>query len=271
MVDLRVLSLGAGVQSTTLALMIKKGEIPMVDCGIFADTMAEPLNVYTHLDWLKKQVSFPIHIIHFGNLYKDVMSGATDGVFLEIPAYTKDKITQKKGLLFRQCTNHYKIQPINKKVRELLGVGYKKRVPKNTKVEMLIGISTNEISRTRRNKLPYIENIYPLIDKNYSRNDCLKWMEKNNYPKPPRSACTFCPFHSNEEWKDIKKNKEEWDQVVALDKAIRHGTKKDREKNNKNEIFLHKSGVPLDEADLDPNKDQQDLFNDICDEGMCGV
>ena len=32
---LRILSLGAGVQSSTLAFMIEKGEVPMVDCGIF--------------------------------------------------------------------------------------------------------------------------------------------------------------------------------------------------------------------------------------------
>jgi hypothetical protein len=36
--SLRILSLGAGVQSSTLALMINKGEVPMVDAAIFADT-----------------------------------------------------------------------------------------------------------------------------------------------------------------------------------------------------------------------------------------
>ena len=40
----RFLSLGAGVQSSTLALMIAHGEVPMVDAGIFADTQAEPLS-----------------------------------------------------------------------------------------------------------------------------------------------------------------------------------------------------------------------------------
>ena len=35
--------------------------------------------------------------------------------------------------------------------------------------------------------------------------------------------------------------------------------------------YLHSSAVPLKEANLDPNKDQMDMFNDICDEGMCGV
>jgi 3'-phosphoadenosine 5'-phosphosulfate sulfotransferase (PAPS reductase)/FAD synthetase len=63
MKTLRVLSLGAGVQSTTLALMIEKGEIPMVDAAIFADTGAEPKEVYTHLEWLKKQLSYPVHIV----------------------------------------------------------------------------------------------------------------------------------------------------------------------------------------------------------------
>jgi hypothetical protein len=44
---IRILSLGAGVQSTTLALMAAHGEIgPMPDCAIFADTQWEPRRVY---------------------------------------------------------------------------------------------------------------------------------------------------------------------------------------------------------------------------------
>ena len=43
---MRVLSLGAGVQSSTVALMIEYGELPMVDCAIFADTQNEPKYVY---------------------------------------------------------------------------------------------------------------------------------------------------------------------------------------------------------------------------------
>ena len=42
METLRILSLGAGVQSSTLAMLIEKGKIPMVDAAIFADTGAEP-------------------------------------------------------------------------------------------------------------------------------------------------------------------------------------------------------------------------------------
>ena len=39
---LRVLSLGAGVQSTTLLLMSELGELPLLDAAIFADTQSEP-------------------------------------------------------------------------------------------------------------------------------------------------------------------------------------------------------------------------------------
>ena len=53
--NLRVLSLGAGVQSSTLALMIEKGEIPMVEAAIFADTGGEPAVVYKWLDWLSAE------------------------------------------------------------------------------------------------------------------------------------------------------------------------------------------------------------------------
>lgn len=34
---LRVLSLGAGVQSSTLALMIEHGELPPIDAAVFAN------------------------------------------------------------------------------------------------------------------------------------------------------------------------------------------------------------------------------------------
>lgn len=68
---LRVLSLGAGVQSTTLALVAAHGEItPMLDCAVFADTGEEPAGVYRHLAWLQSEdlLPFPIHVVRTGPL-----------------------------------------------------------------------------------------------------------------------------------------------------------------------------------------------------------
>ena len=57
---IRIISLGAGVQSTTMAFMAAHGEIgPMPDCAIFADTGWEPKRVYRHLEWIRDIPTFP--------------------------------------------------------------------------------------------------------------------------------------------------------------------------------------------------------------------
>ena len=156
MADLRILSLGAGVQSSTLALMIEKGEIPMVDAGIFADVKGEPLAVYKHLNWLEKQLSYPIYRVSWRNLKKDIFD-ASEGNYkgFTAPFYTKNEVTGKKGMLRRQCTADYKIKPVVKKIRELLGYKKGERVKKGTNVELLMGISKDEIFRMKTNRLKY--------------------------------------------------------------------------------------------------------------------
>lgn len=52
MTPMRVLSLGAVVQSSTLALMMATGEVEPAQHAIFADTQWEPRRVYDWLDWL---------------------------------------------------------------------------------------------------------------------------------------------------------------------------------------------------------------------------
>lgn len=71
---LRILSLGAGVQSSTLAMLIEKGKVPMVDAGIFADVGAEPDNVIEWLNWLKTKVSYPIYVVQWRNLKEDLIN-----------------------------------------------------------------------------------------------------------------------------------------------------------------------------------------------------
>jgi len=273
---LRVLSLGAGVQSSTLALMIHKGEIPMVDCAIFADTQAEPPKVYEWLEFIKKTVSYPVHIVTWRNLEQDVLD-ASQGKYqaFTIPFYTKNKETEQKGMLMRQCTADYKIKPVTKKVRELLGYKKGERVDlKEVKVEMLLGISTDELRRMRMNRLRYIDNQYPLInDFGMSRQDCIAWMKDNGYPMPTKSACYFCPFHSQSGWKEIKENDPKlFEKAVQMDKQIRDQEKYKIKNKFKDELYLHRSCEPLDKAlEDDGQLDMFDGFDSICDEGMCGV
>ena len=273
---LRVLSLGAGVQSSTLAFMIHKGEIPMVDCAIFADTQAEPPKVYEWLEFIKKTVSYPVHIVTWRNLEQDVLD-ASQGKYqaFTIPFYTKNKETEQKGMLMRQCTADYKIKPVTKKVRELLGYKKGERVDlKEVKVEMLLGISTDELRRMRMNRLRYIDNQYPLInDFGMSRQDCIAWMKDNGYPMPTKSACYFCPFHSQSTWKEIKENDPKlFEKAVQMDKQIRDQEKYKTNNKHNDELYLHRSCEPLDKAlEDDGQLDMFDGFDSICDEGMCGV
>lgn len=275
---LRILSLGAGVQSSTLALMIEKGELPPIDAAIFADVKGEPQKVYDWLEYLKSKIkSYPIHIVSWRDLKQDILD-ASEGKYkaFTAPFFSKNKITGKKSMLMRQCTNMYKVQPVIQEIRKILGLKKgEKRKPK-TQVELLMGISLDEIVRMRINLLKYITNEYPLVDKKMTRKDCLQWLENNFYPKPPRSACTFCPYHSNKEWLDIKNgNPKEWEEVVKMDKAIRNQEQfKEKNKGKKidDEIFLHRSCKPIDEIDFEENDPQLDLFygiNNEC-EGMCG-
>src|SRR4051812_25177815 len=93
-IQLRVISLGAGVQSTTMALMAAHGEIgPMPDAAIFADTGWEPKHVYDHLRWLMSGnvLPFPVHIVSNGNLRDDLVArhSARAGRFVTVPWFLR--------------------------------------------------------------------------------------------------------------------------------------------------------------------------------------
>ena len=134
-IRLRVLSLGAGVQSTALALMAAHGEVgPMPDCAIFADTGWEPVAVYAHLRWLMSDniLPFPVHIVSAGSIRANLIAAAAGERWASIPAFTRTVDRRghvEIGMIRRQCTGDYKIDPIRRKVRELVGLT-RRRSPK---------------------------------------------------------------------------------------------------------------------------------------------
>ena len=165
----------------------------------------------------------------------------------------------------RQCTNDYKIQPIIQQVRKLLGLKKREKIKKHIKVDMLMGISKDEIFRMKPNRMPYITNVYPLIDLNMRRQDCINWFKKYYDKTPPRSACIYCPYKNDKEWIHLKThNPEEWQQVIEFDKKIRNNSRKKEE-----EVYVHKSCKPIIEVDLNKEDNQLDLFDGLC-EGYCG-
>lgn len=257
---LRVISLGAGVQSTTMALMAARGDIAPVDCAIFADTGWEPQAVYQHLAWLEKQLPFPIHRVERGNIRDDLLRCA-EGHWTDVPAFVKNA-DGSIGIINRQCTKQYKIRPIRQKVRQLLGIE-RRRSPDVSVVDQLIGISMDEAIRMKPSAEVWQTNIWPLIEMRMSRRDCLRWLAERQYPEPPKSACIGCPFHSNDQWLGL--TPAEFAEAVEIDRAIRHS-------RSNGELYLHRQCVPLDRVDFSTAEDrgQLNLFLNEC-EGMCGV
>jgi len=265
---LTVISLGAGVQSSTMAIMAAKGDLPPVDVAIFADTGNEPKAVYTYLNYLSNILPFPIFKVRKGNIKDDMLNAKGKTNFVVAPFFTQNKITGKKGMVMRQCTNDYKIQPIRVKIRELCGVAKGKHFPKDKYVEQWIGISTDEVGRMKPARDKYILNRHPLIEAKMSRQDCIDYLKKNDILLPEKSACIICPYHNDSYWHFMKTERpEEFAEAVDFDKQVRTITRKEDE-----QIYVHRSCKPLDEVEFDKKEtDKQiDLFNNEC-EGMCGV
>jgi len=266
---LRVLSLGAGVQSTTLLLMMFHGEIEKADAAIFADTGWEPQAVYDHLNWLEglmKEHDMPFYKVSKGNLRDDFL--VEKKRYASMPLYLIDD-RGKAGMVRRQCTAEYKIQPLLKKQRELADLKSGQRC-KEHRITTIIGISYDEAQRMRDPEFSWIRNEYPLVDRKITRQDCVKWCLDKKYPKPPRSACIGCPFKSQDEWRYLKTNPDEWADAVNFDNDLR--TLPHLKKRYRATPYLHESRVPLSEADLRTDQDKGifSLFDLEC-EGMCGV
>lgn len=126
---IHVLSYGGGTQSTALLLMALKGEINGVvpDYIIFSDTGWEPKSIYEWIDkvnnYIKKKFGREILFTSSGSIRDDIIEGAETGKrFASIPFFTKNS-EGKIGIARRQCTNEYKITPVNKDVRCLMGFG----------------------------------------------------------------------------------------------------------------------------------------------------
>lgn len=281
----RVLNLGTGVQSTTLYLMYLAGEItPGIECAIFADTGEEPQGVYEHLQWLAGLGGAPILTRSVGRLGDDLMRGrnSTGHRFASIPAFTAAEEGRQLGIVRRQCTKEYKVEVVERCIRrELLGLKPRQRVPATTQVIQAYGISIDEAGRSVRIRerlqgRTWITPVFPLIERFMTRADCLTWLRRFGVPREvQKSACVFCPFKNNAEWRKLRDSDPEgWARACEIDRALRvEGNVVNRKLNQK--LYVHRSCVPLDRADLGdvPDARQYHLGLNWTAEcaGMCGV
>lgn len=250
---IRVLSLGAGRQSTALAILAARGELEPLDAAVFSDTGWEPPAVYAHLERLRVEVlepaGIPLHIVSNGSIRRDALDPAHR--FASMPLHVR-RVDGTPTIARRQCTNEYKLVPILRRIRTLLGApdrddGVPGRVPRGRWAEQWIGFSVDERSRAldARHTL-YAVPRYPLLERGLSVDDCLAVCAAAGFGQVAKSACIGCPYSTNSTWRRMRDHDpESWADAVAFDHELRTRPLPDGAT-----VYLHKSLEPLDVAPL---------------------
>jgi 3'-phosphoadenosine 5'-phosphosulfate sulfotransferase (PAPS reductase)/FAD synthetase len=171
----QVISLGVGVQSTTLTLLnlFREIENPTPNI-IFADTGLERAPTYDYL----YNVLIPFIQSRAGNLY-----------IVRAERSLRQICEQDRCLpsvANRWCTEKAKIVPIEKLAKALRATVQQ------------VGISTDESVRAR----PLPSKRYPLLEIGFSRKDCMAYIKSKGLPIPTKSGCLICPFASRNFYKN---------------------------------------------------------------------
>jgi hypothetical protein len=192
----------------------------------------------------------PVLRVSKGNLRAD--STDPDHRYASIPYFVRNP-DGSEGMGRRQCTSEYKLAPIGRKVRELLGAAAPdfRRVPKGQVAEQWIGFSVDEIYRVSdHNPVSYITKRYPLLELGMDRKACERWLRSRGWTSVEKSACIGCPYHGNRQWRDLRDNHpDEWSDAVEFDEAVRKGGAHGLPRAG--EAFLHRSRIPLAIAPID--------------------
>jgi hypothetical protein len=241
---LHVLNVSGGVQSSTLAYMAVEGDGPLPDVAVFADTRWEYQRTYAQVEYVEDllgTIGVPLIRTDVGSVPERVIEQPTRH-FVTMPAWTLTP-DGRAGKMREVCTVDYKVRPIRRAVRALMEQRGLKRVVQ------YLGVSWEERRRVRPSDVRFVDLVYPLVDARIDRDGCLAYARDHGYQEPAQSSCVGCPLHTNETWQWLKENEpENWADAVRVDEAIRHGG--GRGTPLAGEAFLHRSRVPLAEADL---------------------
>jgi hypothetical protein len=252
---IRVLSLGAGPQTSTLLLLACEGRIPAFDAAIFADPGWLHDAVYQRLQRLGRiadAAGIPLYRVSAGNIRADALDA--DRRFASMPLWYRGP-AGGQAIARRQCVSQYKTRPVKAKVRELLGYPHPARVPRGIHAELAIGLAAGEISRASDPDVRYLRYTYPLVGLGWSTADCVRFLVSRGLIGTVPAACLGCPFHGNRWWRHLRDDEPgKWDDVVAFDRAIRHGHPRASGAGHqlRGSYYLHLSRQPLGQAHLGP-------------------
>lgn len=263
--NMKIISLGAGVQSSAMLLMGLEGRFgDKPDYAVFSDTGWEPLAVYQWLEFLKELVTpFPIITLSAGKSIRDDRGRKrVDGErFTTMPYFIKNQ-DGTQGIGRRQCTSEYKLKPLALFARSIGGT-------QKNPAEQWIGISTDEAHRMKPSKVQYTVSRWPLIEAGLSREDCQNYIQATTGRKAPKSSCIGCPFHGDDYWAAMR-----MESPIEFEDACKYDEEVRKSPGLRGELFLHRSLKPLRFITEFKHENQGrmfvDAFGNEC-EGVCGL
>ncbi len=207
---IKIISLGWGVQSFALTVMSATGVLRKVDYAIHADTGFERSETRALAKkWTPWIENHGIKVI----TVRPTTASVSFQKAVWMPVYTVEIGNQSKGILRRQCTERWKIRPINKWIRNNIG----------EQVEKWIGFSCDEIRRVKFKTDKWGKPAYSFIDSlPLTRAEIIQWLEENGFDVPQKSSCIICPFHNDDEWHEIRKSPSDWGTALEMDLKIRY-------------------------------------------------
>lgn len=237
---MKILSCGAGMQSTALALMSCEKAmtssalypaVPIYDAILFCDLGFEPPWVMQQVEFIQKACNDAgiFFKILYSPLYADYMRNFGERRAVSIPWWTLGDDGHKSRMP-RNCTIDYKVEVISKYVRWHL-LGYKKgqqlREEDKKAHEMHMGFGYEEQRRCKVNPNPMFVNRFPLVEMRLTRADNYAYILERWGLATRASACTFCPFHKNIFFHYLRENEpREYDRLVEFDHLLRDKTPK---------------------------------------------
>lgn len=275
-------SWGGGVQSTYIAEAVMRGDLgPTPDLFVFADTGDEPDEVYEHVEFMFKRMRahgltcLEVRRENYPSLSEHTVGNASIGKRgISMPPMYVEAADGKPTPVRRGCTFDFKSKVLDKAVKRHFGVPRRKRggTYNGPVIDQWLGISLDERQRMRESQDHWRRFVYPLVDGFIKRQDCIRYLTKHGI-RAPRSACVYCPFHSNKEWRRIKAMPHEWAKAVEFERKVIAAFKEHGHVAGLRTVpYLHPQRVPLDQVNL--GEAQGELFsggfNNEC-AGICGV
>lgn len=250
---LRIVSYGGGVQSTALMVLAAEGLVDfrtfiMANVGDDSERKASLAYVRDHAAPYAARNGLELHLLDRyakGQPETLLQRMAPDEEWPATPGKLREPIPVRgeNGRPFkRSCTADFKIAVVGKWAKQ-------HGASPDNPATVALGISRDEIMRANpANAKPYERLVYPLIGwgeetgLSMSRNDCRAIIEAAGLPIPPKSACWFCPFHSEAEWFRMRQEEpEDFERSCQLEDRLNER----RAAVGKRKVYLTRFGRPL--------------------------